>query len=665
VYSIKLIKIFALKSVYRCSDRLLGLLFVLILVCDSSAQNQIMSWQNPIREGLNPYGIKDIFIHTENNQFYLVGTDYKNPFKSNNNVRLYTSNDLNIWKASENLIQPRYISSQSWCYDIFNAPEIHKYKNKYYLTFNGGNSIKRPYKKTGFGVAVSDKINGPYRLLNPEMMLFESNQATIVIDDQGQAFVIYELDGRFYSVALDLEKGKSLSAPKEFLGPQELKENYKYLDAPQFYKKNNRYHLIFSQFYGGYIVKVFHYVADSLFGTYREVEDQPLYTWLEIEADENIKAVYPSKNGFAPPTQVVFSNQIINLPDSLHAIAYHSSEKYAEPALCIEPFDWRDDTIIIQNPKAKYQGINTNTTIRYLTYAGYDSCVEIKNKHTTVIVEPNYGGRILVYQIDGKNILYTDSTKNGWTYKKDGFSEPTAGRFDIGPEATMSKRNFSWLGAWTPEIISQNKVRLSSITDSTLKIKIEREFTLDPISSHLTCKQTVFNQGTEAFLTNYWGRTFAVGHGISLVPKNPQSRFPKGYCIYRPPLNSIDFKPAPEPNVRVRDGIIEIKDIPSNPKFVMDNSEGWLAYAAPNDLLFIKKYPVYGGKYSREVTGATSSIWYNKDKMVEIEPIGHEEVILPGESASFTEDWWLLDFKFPQDRNMDLTQFRQLLNAVR
>ena len=31
------------------------------------------------------------------------------------------------------------------------------------------------------------------------------------------------------------------------------------------------------------------------------------------------------------------------------------------------------------------------------------------------------------------------------------------------------------------------------------------------------------------------------------------------------------------------------------------------------------------------------------------EPIGPRERLQPGESASFTEDWWLLSFPFPKE----------------
>lgn len=628
------------------------------------AQQKPIFWDNPIREGLNAYGMKDFYMVPVDNSFLLVGTSYNNPYQKQSGLHLYQSTDLKKWQKTTTLIDTKNLSTRSWYYDIFNAPEIHKYKDKFYLIFNGGNSHKNPYKKSGFGIAVSKSVNGPYTVMNSDNMLFESNHATLVFDDDNQPFAVFEMDGRFYSSQIDLEKGKALTMPAEFLGPKELGDKFRYLDAPQFFVKDSKFHLIFSQFYGGYIIKIFHYVADSLFGKYKEVQD-PLYTWLEAEADEIIKAKYPTINGFAPPTQVIFSNQIVELQKGKFGLVYHSSEKYSEPALCIETLDWIHDTINIHHPKSPFQGINLGTTTRFVNTHGYENCLEIRHEKVRVVIEPNLGGRVLIYETGGRNVMYVDTTKNGWTFKKNGFTPPSAGRFDIGPEAISPKRNNTWVGAWKPEIINANTVRITSDVDSTLGIQMEREFSLDANSTHLKCTQTVKNLSTNEFSANHWGRTFAVGGGIALVPKNPKSRFPKGYCIYRPPSNTIDFKPAEEPNVNVKENIIEIKNTPSHPKFVMDNDEGWLAYAAPNNLLFVKKYPIYANRIYGEVTAATSSIWYYKDTMVEIEPIGPLEVLKPNESFSFTEDWWLMEYDFPMDRNLNIPKIKQIIEVIK
>ena len=58
----------------------------------------------------------------------------------------------------------------------------------------------------------------------------------------------------------------------------------------------------------------------------------------------------------------------------------------------------------------------------------------------------------------------------------------------------------------------------------------------------------------------------------------------------------------------------------------------------------------------------TISIWYFQDKMCELEPIGPRERLAPGESASFTEEWWLVPHTFPgEDAAVDLKQISRLV----
>jgi hypothetical protein len=62
------------------------------------------------------------------------------------------------------------------------------------------------------------------------------------------------------------------------------------------------------------------------------------------------------------------------------------------------------------------------------------------------------------------------------------------------------------------------------------------------------------------------------------------------------------------------------------------------------------RFPTYPKRAYNEITPITISIWYNRNLMCELEPTGPMEPIAPGESASFTESWWLLSRDFPQDR---------------
>ena len=52
-------------------------------------------------------------------------------------------------------------------------------------------------------------------------------------------------------------------------------------------------------------------------------------------------------------------------------------------------------------------------------------------------------------------------------------------------------------------------------------------------------------------------------------------------------------------------------------------------------------------------------------RKIELEPIGPRERLQPGESASFTEEWFLLPHPFPkQGEKIDLAKLRQQVKEL-
>ena len=105
---------------------------------------------------------------------------------------------------------------------------------------------------------------------------------------------------------------------------------------------------------------------------------------------------------------------------------------------------------------------------------------------------------------------------------------------------------------------------------------------------------------------------------------------------------------AADDRIRERDGFLEIMAPPRKPKLGFDTYAGWLGYVLPNDTLFVKRFAAYPDRVYNEAAGLTLSVWCPKARMIELEPIGPRERLKPGESASFTEDWWLLSHPFPK-----------------
>ena len=286
----------------------------------------------------------------------------------------------------------------------------------------------------------------------------------------------------------------------------------------------------------------------------------------------------------------------------------------------------------------------------WIDYAGYAGCVLLENDHTRVVLGPLCGGRILEYSWEGRNALYLNAGQNGWDRSSGtGRIDPCAGRFDVGPEMVIPKHPDLWLGSWEAEITGPRQARMTSVKDKATGLQLVREFVLDASSSHLICTQKMVNVSQDTQRCCHWSRTLAKGNGICLVPLTPYSRFPAHYVMYGPG-RVMDYRPK-DPNIRVRDGFLEILGTPERPKLGIDSYEGWLCYLMPGDLMFVKRFPTYPDRVYGEMAAYTISIWYYKDLMCELEPIGPLERIAPGSSASFTEEWWLVPYPFPDQRD--------------
>lgn len=294
----------------------------------------------------------------------------------------------------------------------------------------------------------------------------------------------------------------------------------------------------------------------------------------------------------------------------------------------------------------------TNEGVRRVSILNYTDCIELSNDATTVVLGHQAGGRVLKYEWSGEDALYLNPKEANWKPDQRTSTTPvSAGRFDIGPEYLIPNRRKLWSGEWTAEVIGSRAARLTSQKDESTGVQLIREFRLDEESSHLECKQVIKNISNEVKRWSHWSRTFAKHGGIAIVPLTPKlSRFPNHYIMYQE-SGIINFLPE-DPNIEKSGDFLIIKGPPAFPKLGLDSHAGWFAYHMPNDRLFIKRYATYPSRAYGEIAALTISIWYpEKDRIpaCELEPIGPTNEIAPGESVSFTEDWWLLPFLFPND----------------
>lgn len=306
---------------------------------------------------------------------------------------------------------------------------------------------------------------------------------------------------------------------------------------------------------------------------------------------------------------------------------------------------------------------------RIVSFYGYEDCLELSNASTRVVLGPASGGRVLFYGPRDTNLLYLPPGDEGWVLDRQGRNSEgkrgrmTAGRFDVGPEQVIPPHPKLWMGRWEAEITPRRTVKLTSLVDDSTGLQLIREFELAARSSRLVCRQTMVNRSDTTKEYCYWSRTFALGQGICIIPLTSPSRFPNGYVMYES-RDVMNFRPQ-DPNIRIRDGFLEILEAPAFPKLGFDTAAGWFAYLMRNNQMLVKQYSVDREQVYNEVAGLTLSIWYPRQPMCELEPMGPRQRLEPGESASFAETWFHLPYGFPASGSeLDLRQLEKDVTRI-
>jgi len=291
-------------------------------------------------------------------------------------------------------------------------------------------------------------------------------------------------------------------------------------------------------------------------------------------------------------------------------------------------------------------------------FHGYSDCVKLENQTTRVILSGACGGRVLEYSLDGVNAILLFPVQDGWTYTPGQPAvDPCGGRMDIGPECTIPKHPDLWLGAWKTERTGPLSARMTSVADKATGVQLVRDFVLSPDSSTLKVTQTIKNISAQPVRWFHWSRTFAPSGGICVIPLTLGSRFPGRYMDYEP--GGLNIKPQDE-KIVIQDDVLFVTGAPKHAKLGFDSAAGKLAYLTPDNLVFTKEYPVYPDLAYGEPCAITLCVCYTKT-FCELEPIGPQRSIAPGESSSYTETWSLASSPFPADGKLDFAKLRGLL----
>ncbi len=219
--------------------------------------NWIKEWPVPYKNDwtLEEIHLRDPFIITESDTYYLTGTLSHFSISDGYGVPLYVSKDLKVWEGPVLIVDQ---ANGFKAYSNFWAPEIHKVGEEFWLFV----TLEPRGGKRGTYLFISSEIDGKYELkarVTPENMY--SLDGTLY-EECGQKFIVYcyewveAHDGQIRVVKLNDDFTLDLSSDRLLFKASNnvfySKSNHNLItDGPYLYKDKEKLKMLWSTFGDG------------------------------------------------------------------------------------------------------------------------------------------------------------------------------------------------------------------------------------------------------------------------------------------------------------------------------------------------------------------------------------------------------------------------------
>lgn len=203
-------------------------------------------------------GMRDHCIVKVGARWYCTGTSHPIWTGHNPGVRLLVSDDLLRWSHHSWIIDAGALPPDCPYDGRFWAPEIHRIRNRYWLTVNSGKVTEADPKGMSthsVWLFAADAVDGPYELVNGPLTPQYNNDATLFEDDDGRTYLYCSGNGLFQA-EIDLGAGKLLGKGAEKFLDKRSPGNPDWMvggiEGPFVLKHDGTYFMFFSTWTRGY-----------------------------------------------------------------------------------------------------------------------------------------------------------------------------------------------------------------------------------------------------------------------------------------------------------------------------------------------------------------------------------------------------------------------------
>lgn len=280
--------------------------------------------------------------------------------------------------------------------------------------------------------------------------------------------------------------------------------------------------------------------------------------------------------------------------------------------------------------------------IEKINYSHYGNCYKLTNGTVEVFVTADLGPRVICYRfVDGTNILGElnpdNVVKTEW-----GDWHPWGGhRLWHSPEV-MPRSYAPDNDPVEVQMIGNSTVRAKPAFETATQIQKEMYISLDREGTGVTITHTLKNKGVWPIELAPWALTIMNPGGRVIIPQEPFIAHGEKYLPARP-LVLWHFTDLSDSRFIYGKKYIQLNtdanlDYPQ--KIGVGNKQGWAGYLR-NDLLFVKRFPyVEGADYPDYGCNFET---YTSGDFIEVESLGSNVKLEPGEVATHVEHWFLFD----------------------
>ncbi|MFQ6133914.1 MAG: DUF4380 domain-containing protein [Armatimonadota bacterium] len=294
-----------------------------------------------------------------------------------------------------------------------------------------------------------------------------------------------------------------------------------------------------------------------------------------------------------------------------------------------------------------------------MQYHGWKA-LRLSNGIITVVAVPDIGGRVMEYKLKAHPFLWVNPAEFGKLYDPPK-TEKERTWHNYGGYKIWPAPQSDWhgppdplgsaldAGRWKGEITGRDGqtgvLKLVSPADKEVTgLQITRELTLHSGTTRLTVKETFKNVSDEDRTWSIWDITQVPGslskgkksspEARIYFPLNPASKFGKGFYEI---IEGGSSQWLPE----VAPGLVGVKYLHQTGKIGADSQAGWITYVdEKHQYTYAKRFRVdRTGNYPDK--GSTVEVYTSGDlSYMEVEVLSPLTTLKPGDSFSFTTDWY-------------------------